>query len=182
MNAIDHWRRLARAGALLGCGLALGACAGSVERCPRPLGHPALTPARAAVDPRVAGQYVTWGGTLLATRHRADATELEIVAQPLGACARPRPGRASVGRFVALYPDYLATAALRLGQPLTVTGRIGAAHPDQGAGSALPVAWLHEARVRAWPLPPSPEWRPGIGIDVGIGSDGWRGGRVGIRF
>jgi outer membrane lipoprotein len=161
----------------------LAGCAGDPGGCRAPVGDRSLTPALVAGRDAVVRDWLTWGGTLVRTRHREDATELELVAYPLTDCGRPRIDAPSIGRFIVIIPGYLETADLMPGQPLTATGRLLGIRDGEVSGLPYRFPLLEDPAPRRWSQ--TGGWRqparPVLSIGVGAGS-GWRGGGVGIRF
>ncbi len=167
--------------------LTAGCASTGPGNCRAPIGDRALTPAVVAAQGDDVGAAITWGGTLISARHRADATDLEVLAYPLDACARPLLRQPAQGRFIVRRPGYLETADLKPGRRITASGRI-IAIVDGRIGEAdyrLPV--LEDMAPRIWPEREDvvggagTRVRPWISIGVG-GGRGWSGGGVGIRF
>lgn len=167
--------------ALLGL---LSGCATDVGSCRAPVGDRSLTPARAAALELAPGGWQTWGGSLVRTEHRAETTELELVAYPLSDCGRPRLDASSIGRFIVTVPGYLETADLRPGQPLTATGPLIGMRDGEVGSAPYRFPLLEDPAPRLWPEPAARGWpsRPVVNIGIGAGSGGWRGGGVGISF
>lgn len=170
--------------------LGVGGCTTFSAECHTPVGDPALTPARVSDGaPRAIGQRVTWGGTLVAARNLESSTELEVLAQPLGRCGRPRSDGQPLGRFVVVRPGYLETAGLSPGRPVTATGTITDVRDGQIGSASYRFPLLTDPDPRLWPDPDEGVGGPtrpvisiGIGGGWGEGGWGWRGGGVGVSF
>lgn len=129
------------------------------------------------------GAWVTWGGTLVDTRHLTDTTELELVSYPLDNCGRPQFDEPSTGRFVVVSPGYLETADIRPGQALTATGRLIGIRDGTVAGAPYRFPLLEDPAPRLAPdaRVGGLRQRPVFSVGVGAGS-GWRGGGIGVFF
>ena len=164
--------------------LLLGGCAAVPEGCTRPVGDRSLTPEVVAGRGGATGKRVTWGGTLVDSRHRRDATELEVLAFPLSACGRPRTDGRAQGRFILRRPGYLETADLRPGREITASGRITEIRAGRIGEADYRFPVLEDARPRIWPEGTAyapPAVRPWVSIGIGSGG-GWSGGGVGVVF
>ncbi|MGB5833022.1 MAG: Slp family lipoprotein [Thiohalocapsa sp.] len=173
-----------RALAVLGLLILLAGCVSSPDRCRKPIGERALTPAVAAERADVIGQAITWGGTLVGSRNLPDSTELEVLAYPLDSCGRPRTGDDPLGRFVVRRPGYLETADLRPGRDVTASGRIIASSEGRIGEAAYQFPVLEDANPKIWPERAAGNRggvRPWVSIGVG-GGRGWSGGGVGVVF
>ena len=126
---------------------------------------------------------MTWGGTLVDTRHLTDTTELELVSYPLDNCGRPQFDEPSTGRFVVVSPGYLETADIRPGQALTATGRLIGIRDGTVAGAPYRFPLLEDPAPRLAPDARVGDLRqrPVFSVGVGAGS-GWRGGGIGVFF
>ena len=65
---------------------------------------------------------VTWGGLLIATGNLAQATRLTLLARPLTRDGEPALGDASLGRFIAIVPEFLDPKLYAPDRRLTVAG------------------------------------------------------------
>jgi outer membrane lipoprotein len=164
----------------------LAGCASTPEPCRAPIGEPALTPRVAAEAERGLGESITWGGTLVAARNRVDATDLEVLAYPLGNCGRPLLDEPAQGRFIVRRPGYLETAELRPGSSITASGRIIAISDGRIGDAAYRLPVLEDAAPTLWPAQETASWgsgrtRPWVSVGVG-GGRGWSGGGIGVWF
>lgn len=117
---------------------------------------PADSPAPAVVSERLAdyaGLTVRWGGVLIATGNRADATRLTVLALPLTGSGEPAGDDASLGRFIAVVPEFLDPADYSAGRRITVSGTLRAG--ETGLIGAFPYVYPVVA-AQAWYLWPDP--------------------------
>lgn len=70
------------------------------------------------------GETARWGGVILETENRAEATAITVLALPLNKSGKPLNGDASPGRFIALVPRFLEPTLYTSERKITVKGRI----------------------------------------------------------
>lgn len=173
--------------ASISIGIAAAGCASTAERCRAPVGDRALTPLVAAASEARIGEPVTWGGTLVSARNRVDATDLEVLAYPLGDCGRPLLDRPAQGRFLIRRPGYLETADLHPGRSITASGRIIASADGRIGDAEYRFPVLEDVAPTVWPerdrAYDSDRGRVRPWVSVGIGGGrGWSGGGIGVWF
>lgn len=84
-----------------------------------------LTPQRAAAEIEQArGRRVIWGGTVLASGHTKESTQIEVLAYPLNSRFRPDSDAAPLGRFLIIKQGYIETADYTAGRSLSVSGTL----------------------------------------------------------
>ena len=112
--------------------LLLGACTSQVPLLIRqgPANSPAPEAVRDQADDYLA-QQVRWGGILIATDNRADTTWLTILARPLGSDGKPGYGDDSLGRFIAIVPEFLDPQVYTADRLVTVTGTVVRTEPGK---------------------------------------------------
>lgn len=118
MNHAANWAvRLIAAALTLGL---LAACA----TVPEPLTgeFASITPEQS--DDRHLGSRVRWGGKIIDTRPGREETCIEILARDLDDRARPRPGDADEGRFLACRDGFRDPAVFDSGRAITVIGTL----------------------------------------------------------
>ena len=94
---------------------------------------------------------VRWGGTIVRMANVGDgATELEVVARPLGGNGRPRHVDASAGRFVARVERFLDPEIVREGRDVTVTGTVGELREGRVGESAYRFPVVAVENLRYW--------------------------------
>jgi outer membrane lipoprotein len=173
----------ARGAAALALIWVLSGCATTTD-CVTQTGNPGLTPATVAASGGHTGERQRWGGTLAATRHLPDSTELTIVGYPLDDCGRPRTGEEPQGRFILSRPGFLETADRPVGSRLTATGMIVGVREESLGAAPLRHPILQGDAIRWWSAAPAGGYgttRPWVTIGIGGGSGGVGGG-IGVSF
>jgi outer membrane lipoprotein len=106
-------------------GLMLTACASQIPPTIReaPADNPSLEAVR-----RNAADYlqrrVRWGGRLIETENRENATWLTVLSASLSKDGKPRAGDDSAGRFIAIVPEFLDPKVYAADRKVTVTGTL----------------------------------------------------------
>jgi outer membrane lipoprotein len=76
-------------------------------------------------DPnRYQGALVLWGGKVIRTMNREEATLIEVVQLPLDRKQRPRDVDSTEGRFLIRFQGYLDPYIYRQGRDITVVGEM----------------------------------------------------------
>lgn len=103
----------------------LSACASQVPVNIReaPPGNPAPDVVRNEPAAHQA-QQVRWGGEILATENRQDATWLTVLARPLASNGKPDSTDRSEGRFMAKIPAFLDPTVYKAERKVTVRGSV----------------------------------------------------------
>lgn len=70
------------------------------------------------------GQPLRWGGTILNTQNKQNATWVTIVAFPLSDSGRPMESDSSPGRFIAVIDDFLEPLVYTKDREITVRGKL----------------------------------------------------------
>jgi len=73
---------------------------------------------------RFIGTQVRWGGEITYVENKAEVTWVEIVSRQLRRSGQPRETGESGGRFIASFQGFADPVVYRVGQPLTVLGKI----------------------------------------------------------
>ena len=97
------------------------------------------------------GQQVRWGGTIIETGNRQDATRLTVLARPLYRDGEPRLSDDSLGRFVAIVPEFLDPKVYAADRRVTVTGTL--THTETGKVGEHPYRYP-VIEAQAWYLWP----------------------------
>jgi outer membrane lipoprotein len=143
-----------------------------------------LTPREAASRGQSAtGKSVQWGGVILSTTNLKDSTQVETLAYPLDADARPQTDDTPLGRFIFEQGGYLEPASYAEGRQITVVGTVTGTRAGQVGESDYIYPVITARQLHLWP--PGQD-RDGVGLGgfIGIGSGGggsWGSG-VGIGF
>jgi outer membrane lipoprotein len=105
--------------------LLLSSCASQVPLNIREA--PADSPSLAQVREKTAdyeGQQVRWGGTIIETVNRENATWLTVLGRPLYKDGKPEFTDDSAGRFIAIVPEFLDPKVYAADRRVTVTGTV----------------------------------------------------------
>jgi len=154
-------------------GLLVSACTSQIPALIRqgPVNSPSPALVREQVDDYT-GQQVRWGGLLLATENRVDATWLTILARPLGADGEPGYSDDSLGRFIAIVPEFLDPQVYAPDRLVTVTGTL--THSESGMVGDHAYRYPVVA-AQAWYLWPEPAVVPYGAPYYGGWYDPWYG-------
>ena len=130
--------RIAKPGFILLLALLLGACASQVPLPIReaPADSPSLAVVRAQ-DADYLGQRVRWGGTIIETGNRENATWLTVLGKPLDKSGEPGFGDDSAGRFIAIVPGFLDPKVYAPDRRVTVSGTLSRFECRHGRGIFL---------------------------------------------
>lgn len=102
------------------------------------------------------GKRVRWGGTITAVENRPEDTRIDIVARPLDGSGRPRPGDASLGRFIAQIPGFIDPTIHRPGREITVAGAVAGAVTQPIGQYPYTYIVVDAETTRLWELQPEP--------------------------
>lgn len=70
------------------------------------------------------GTNVRWGGKIVQVENKDNQSLLEIVAYPLNHYGKPRTGKHSQGRFVAVTDEFYDPVVYEKGTLITISGRV----------------------------------------------------------
>lgn len=70
------------------------------------------------------GKIVLWGGSIIETTNLQNGTEITVLQEPLGSEGRPENAEESLGRFIAMSPNFLDPAIYRSGKKVTLAGEV----------------------------------------------------------
>jgi len=102
----------------------LFACSSSVPVAIRQAPEQAPDIAQLRASPQdYPAQQVRWGGRILSTQNKQDATWITIVAMPLSKRGEPLKSDQSPGRFIAIVKQFVEPLVYRKNRLITVTGR-----------------------------------------------------------
>lgn len=121
-------------------------------------------------------KLVAWGGIIMATDNKQNASTLTILAKPLDNFGQPIVSETSYGRFLARSSGFLDPAVFAPGCQVTVTGTIidTENHKIGEYNYAMPV--LNIETYRIWtrpPPPPSTTAAPAYGVSGYWWYDPW---------
>ena len=140
--------------------LLLSACASQVPQNIRvaPADMPSLQQVRAQTADHL-GQQVRWGGTIIETGNREDATWLTVLGRPLYKGGKPRFTDDSAGRFIAIVPEFLDPQIYAADRQVTVSGTV--LRTETGKVGEYPYTYP-VVQADAWYLwPEETEWTYG---------------------
>jgi outer membrane lipoprotein len=105
--------------------LMLTACASQIPQAIReaPADNPSLEAVRGNTADYLARQ-VRWGGKLIGTENRENATWLTVLGESLSKDGEPQSGDDSTGRFIAIVPEFLDPKVYAADRKVTVTGTL----------------------------------------------------------
>jgi len=105
--------------------LMLTACASQIPQAIReaPADNPSLEAVRGNTADYLARQ-VRWGGKLIGTENRENATWLTVLGESLSKDGEPQSGDDSIGRFIAIVPEFLDPKVYAADRKVTVTGTL----------------------------------------------------------
>ena len=117
-------------------------------------------------DPFI-GKGVLWGGTVLAVRNLARATEMQVLERPLDG-HRPDLQGPSSGRFLVVFNGFVDPALYPAGTAVTVAGRVSGrrAIPMDEVEIVVPV--IDAIDVHIWKPEPPPQVHFGFGFGTVI--------------
>ncbi len=149
---------VAKSGFALLLTLLLHACASQVPPLIReaPAGSASLAEVRAQ-PADYPGRPVRWGGTIIETGNREDATRLTVLGRPLGDSGEPAFTDDSAGRFIAIVPEFLDPKVYAADRRVTVTGTLS--HTEAGKVGEYPYTYP-VVQANAWYLWPVETERP----------------------
>jgi len=86
-------------------------------------GSPEVSEVRHNADAYLS-QKVRWGGIIVDTTNRENASELTIVSLPLQSDGKPRDSDNSPGRFIAVIDQFIEPTLYSPNRKITITGRV----------------------------------------------------------
>jgi outer membrane lipoprotein len=126
-----------------------------------------LGPAAAVDAPGRTGATVIWGGRIVGVVNAGDATELEVLALPLGAGDRPKRDADGGQRFVIVEQGFLEPMTWAPGRYVTALGRFSGV--VQRSVGAFPVDHpvLEAEQLELWPVTPNSR-RSNVSFGIGV--------------
>ena len=131
-------------------------------------GEPAaLGPGEALARPDASGARVIWGGRIVGIVNRDDATELEVLALPLGPGDRPRREADGGARFVILHRGFLDPMTYAPGRYVTALGRFTDIESRSVGAFPLDHPVLAAEQIELWPVNPNSS-RANLNLGIGV--------------
>ena len=131
-------------------------------------GEPAaLGPGEALAQPDATGARVIWGGRIVGIVNQDDATELEVLALPLGPGDRPRREADGGARFVILHKGFLDPMTYGPGRFVTALGRFTGIESRSVGAFALDHPVLVAEQLELWPVNPNSS-RANLNLGIGV--------------
>ena len=142
-----------------------------------------LTPRDVAASPQLAaGKRVQWGGIILSTTHLKDSTQVEVLAYPLDANARPQSDDNSLGRFILERAGYLEPATYAEGRLITAVGPVTGTRAGQIGDADYTYPLISARQLILWP-PGGEHDGVSVGGYIGFGVGGGdEGSEIGFGF
>ncbi|TAN06371.1 MAG: hypothetical protein EPN38_08980 [Rhodanobacteraceae bacterium] len=132
----------------------------------------AATPAQVATAPaNFRDLQVVWGGRVVSLQNFTDHSELEVLAYPLDASQRPRPGQPPTGRFIAIMPGFVEPMNFPDGSLVTLRGTLAGTRSGTVGQAPYTFTVVHGAAIHHWTAAEMRQGHPNISLGVGVG--GW---------
>ncbi|MEX0915898.1 MAG: Slp family lipoprotein [Wenzhouxiangellaceae bacterium] len=126
-----------------------------------------LGPGQALEQPGSTGASVIWGGRIVGIVNTGDATELEVLALPLGPGDRPRRDADGGARFVIRHPGFLEPMTYAPGRFVTAFGRFAGVESRSVGAFPLDHAVLEAEQIELWPVEPNSS-RTNLNLGFGV--------------
>lgn len=127
----------------------------------------ALGPGEALEQRDASGARVIWGGRIVGIVNRGEATELEVLALPLGPGDRPRREADGGARFVILHPGFLDPMTYAPGRFVTVMGRFSGVESRSVGAFPLDHPVVSAEQLELWPVTPNSS-RANLSLGIGV--------------
>ncbi|MDH3901517.1 MAG: Slp family lipoprotein [Gammaproteobacteria bacterium] len=162
--------------------LLLSACASTPTFNTEGVDH-SLTPREVTTSLQLAtGKHVQWGGIILSTTHLKDSTQVEVLAYPLDANARPQSDDNSLGRFILERAGYLEPATYAEGRLITAVGPVTGTRAGQIGDADYTYPLISARQLILWP-PGGEHDGVSVGGYIGFGVGGGdEGSEIGFGF
>lgn len=142
-----------------------------------------LTPQNVATHPQQAtGKQVQWGGIILGTTNLEDRTQVEVLAYPLDANARPQSDGTPQGRFLLEQAGILDSATYAEGRQLTAVGTVTGTRAGKAGDEDVSYPVISARQLHLWPGRESDGVTVFGYIGFGAGGGGDTDSEVGFGF
>jgi len=126
-----------------------------------------LGPGEALAQPDATGARVIWGGRIVGIVNQDDATELEVLALPLGPGDRPRREADGGARFVIVHHGFLDPMTYGPGRFVTALGRFTGVESRSVGAFSLDHPVLAAEQMELWPVNPNSS-RANLSLGIGV--------------
>jgi len=126
-----------------------------------------LGPAAALRQPDRTGETVLWGGRIVGIVNAENATELEVLALPLGPGHRPRRDADGGARFVIRHPGFLEPMRYAPGRYVTALGEFVGVESRSVGAFPLDHPVLAAGQLELWPVQPNSS-RANVHFGIGV--------------
>lgn len=127
----------------------------------------ALGPGEALAQPNAVGARVVWGGRIVGVVNANEATELEVLALPLGPGDRPRREADGGARFVIVHPGFLDPMTYAPGRYVTALGRFIDIESRSVGAFPLDHPVIAAEQIELWPVNPNSS-RANLNLGIGV--------------
>lgn len=104
-------------------------------------------------------QKVRWGGVILQTDNKDNASSLRIVAYPLNAQGKPVSGGLSPGRFIAITDRFLEPKTYSADRKVTIVGNLLRTQTAQVDAFAYEYPLIEVEQIYLWAIQPDQPYR-----------------------
>jgi len=127
----------------------------------------ALGPGEALAQRDATGARVIWGGRIVGVVNANEATEVEVLALPLGPGDRPRREADGGARFVIVHPGFLDPMTYSPGRYVTAMGRFSGVESRSVGAFPLDHPVLEAEQIELWPVNPNSS-RANLNLGIGV--------------
>lgn len=127
----------------------------------------ALGPGEALAQREATGARVIWGGRIVGIVNEDDATEVEVLALPLGPGDRPRREADGGARFVIVQTGFLDPMTYAPGRYITALGRFTGVESRSVGAFPLDHPVMVAEQIELWPVNPNSS-RANLNLGVGV--------------
>lgn len=121
------------------------------------------------------GETLVWGGTVSAVTNLRERSLIEILSHPLDRKRKPLLDLPASGSFVLEMEGFIEPAEIRVGLPVTATGRYAGMLRYREGEFEGRLPRLQGSDLQVWAMPPaarSTRQRPDVRWSIGVGTHG----------
>lgn len=112
---------------------------------------------------------VLWGGMIISTQPRQNATRIEVLAYPMDG-QQPDQYATPLGRFMLDKPGFLEPAEFATGRWISAVGQIKGIQPGKVGEASYDFPLIEAQQLHLWPTAGAPsDTRTTIHFGIGIG-------------